>query len=83
MAAHFWEKATSYAAQMSRGFTEMKPNNYMATAGQTAHHFRETLVDVGRIKQMLFGGFARCLYPLQEFDSDTERRFLSSSNGTR
>ena len=24
---------------------------------------------------MLFGGFARCLYPLQKFDSDTERRF--------
>lgn len=28
-----------------------------------------------RIKRMLFGGFARCLYPLQKFDSDTERRF--------
>jgi type III restriction enzyme len=24
---------------------------------------------------MLFGGFARCLYPLQKFQSDTERRF--------
>jgi type III restriction enzyme len=24
---------------------------------------------------MLFGGFTRCLYPLQRFDSDTERRF--------
>ena len=24
---------------------------------------------------MLFGGFTRCLYPLQKFDSDTERRF--------
>jgi type III restriction enzyme len=31
--------------------------------------------DVGRIKQMLFGGFTKCLYPLQKFDSDTERRF--------
>jgi type III restriction enzyme len=75
MAAHFWQKATSYEVKVSRGFTEMKPCNYTATAGQTAHHFRETLVDVGRIKQMLFGGFARCLYPLQKFDSDTERRF--------
>lgn len=28
-----------------------------------------------KIKQMLFGGFARCLYPMQRFDSDTERRF--------
>jgi type III restriction enzyme len=24
---------------------------------------------------MLFGGFTKCLYPLQKFDSDTERRF--------
>jgi type III restriction enzyme len=40
-----------------------------------AHHFRETVVDARRIKQMLFGGFQKCLYPLQKFDSDTERRF--------
>ena len=75
MMAHFWEQATSYEVQVSRGFTELKPCNYTATAGQTAHHFRETLVEMSRIKQMLFGGFERCLYPLQKFDSDTERRF--------
>ena len=75
MMAHFWEQATSYEVQISRGFTELKPCNYTVTAGQTAHHFRETLAEPGRIKQMLFGGFARCLYPLQKFDSDTERRF--------
>jgi type III restriction enzyme len=75
MMAHFWEQATSYEVQVSRGFTELKQCNYTATAGQTAHHFRETLVEMSRIKQMLFGGFERCLYPLQKFDSDTERRF--------
>jgi len=75
MMAHFWEEATEYEVQVSRGFTELKPCNYTATAGQTAHHFRETVVEPSRIKQMLFGGFARCLYPLQKFDSDTERRF--------
>lgn len=75
MMAHFWEEATEYEVQVSRGFTELKPCNYTATAGQTAHHFRETVTELGRIKQMLFGGFARCLYPLQKFDSDTERRF--------
>lgn len=75
MMAHFWEQATAYEVQVSRGFTELKPCNYTATAGQTAHHFRETVVETSRIKQMLFGGFERCLYPLQKFDSDTERRF--------
>lgn len=75
MMAHFWEDATEYEVQVSRGFTELKDCNYTATAGQTAHHFRETVAETSRIKQMLFGGFARCLYPLQKFDSDTERRF--------
>lgn len=75
MVAHFWEEATEYEVQVSRGFTELKPCNYTATAGQTARHFRETVTETSRIKQMLFGGFAHCLYPLQKFDSDTERRF--------
>ncbi|PKY09548.1 type III restriction endonuclease subunit R [Acidithiobacillus marinus] len=75
MIAHFFEKATEYEVQISRGFTELKPCNYTATAGQAPRHFRETVEEVGRIKQMLFGGFTRCLYPLQKFDSDTERRF--------
>lgn len=75
MMVHFWEEATDYEVQVSRGFTELKPCNYTAVAGQTAHHYRETVTELGKIKQMLFGGFARCLYPLQKFDSDTERRF--------
>ena len=75
MMAHFFEEATEFEVQVSRGFTELKPCNYTATEGQAPRHFRETVEDVGRIKQMLFGGFTKCLYPLQKFDSDTERRF--------
>lgn len=75
MMAHFFEDATEFEVQVSRGFTELKPCNYTATAGQAPRHYRETVDDVGRIKQMLFGGFSKCLYPLQKFDSDTERRF--------
>lgn len=75
MMAHFWEEATDYEVQVSRGFTELKPCNYTVVAGQTVHHYRKTVTELGKIKQMLFGGFSRCLYPLQKFDSDTERRF--------
>jgi type III restriction enzyme len=75
MMQHFWEKATGYEVQVSRGFTELKSCNYTVSAGQTTAHYRETVTELGRIKQMLFGGFSRCLYPLQKFDSDTERRF--------
>lgn len=75
MQAHFWERATSYEVQVSRGFTRLLPSNYTVAADQPACHYRETLKSVGRIKQLLFDGFARCLYSLQKFDSDTERRF--------
>lgn len=75
MQAHFWERATSYEVRVTRGFTELKPCNYTIVAGQQPANFRDTVTEVSRIKQMLFGGFAKCLYPLQKFDSDTERRF--------
>lgn len=75
MMAHFWEKASSYEVKVSRGFTELRPCNYTAVSGQPVQLIRETLKEVSKIRQMLFGGFAKCLYPLQKFGSDTERRF--------
>lgn len=75
MMEHFWEQAAGYEVHVSRGFTELKSCNYTATLGQATRNLRETLTETSRIKQMLFGGFSRCLYPLQKFDSDTERRF--------
>jgi hypothetical protein len=52
--------------------------SFIQSLGQQANVLtplrRETVTELGRIKQMLFGGFARCLYPLQKFDSGTERR---------
>ncbi|MDO1510779.1 MULTISPECIES: DEAD/DEAH box helicase family protein [unclassified Neisseria] len=75
MAAHFWEKAAGYEAKVSQGFSPLKPCVYTVVAGEPVHAVRDTVVDKTRIKHMLFGDFAKCLYPLQKFDSDTERRF--------
>ncbi|PAT38559.1 DEAD/DEAH box helicase [Vandammella animalimorsus] len=75
MQAHFYEEAADFEVRISRGFTQLKPCQYTVAAGEAARHYRETLAEPGRIKSLLFGGFARCLYPLQKFDSDTERRF--------
>lgn len=75
MMAHFWEKAASYEARVSQGFSTLKPCNYTISADEAIHSVRQTPKDVSRIKQMLFGCFSKCLYPLQKFDSDTERRF--------
>ena len=75
MMANFWEKAASYEARVSQGFSTLKPCNYTVLADEPIHSVRQTPKDVSRIKQILFGSFSKCLYPLQKFDSDTERRF--------
>ncbi len=75
MQANFWEKADSYDVVVSQGFTPLKPCSYTVSGEQTVHDLFATVEDKQRIKQMLFGGFKKCLYPYQKFDSDTERRF--------
>ena len=75
MMANFWEKAASYEARVSQGFSTLKPCNYTVLADEPIHSVRQTPKDVSRIKQILFGSFSKCLYSLQKFDSDTERRF--------
>ena len=75
MLAHFYESATEYAVEVRRGFTALKEPTYTVGAGQVVRDYRDTPEDLSRIKQMVFGGFSRCLYPVQKFDSDTERKF--------
>ena len=60
--AHFWEDATEYTAKVSQSFTGLKPANYTTTEGQTPRHYRETIEDISRIEQMLFGGFILTLW---------------------
>jgi type III restriction enzyme len=75
MQPHYWETATAYEAIVSAGFMPLQPLNFDTSAGQSALHFRQTVDDLQAIRKRAFGGFSRCLYPLQKFDSDSERRF--------
>jgi hypothetical protein len=45
-----------------------------ASARQSVRDVRNTVEEPGCIRQMLFGGFRRRLYPVQKFKSGTERR---------
>jgi type III restriction enzyme len=72
---HRWEKATGHKATVSKGFTALKSNAYTASATDEIKPFRMTLSDPTSIKRYLFGGFTKCLYELQKFDVDSERRF--------
>ena len=75
MAGHFWEKADTYEVEVRSGFTPLKDCAYTVLEGQAIQSYRQTVADKSKIKQVLFGGFEKCLYPVQKFDSDTERRF--------
>jgi type III restriction enzyme len=75
MQEHYWEKAEGYEVTVSHGFTPLKPSAYTAGASDAVQDYRSEPRDKTKIGQLLFGGFARCLYRLQKFDSDTERRF--------
>jgi type III restriction enzyme len=75
MQDHYDEKATEYEASVTKGFTTLRPNSYSIPVGETPRDFRAPIVEKLMIRGMLFGGFKRCLYPAQRFQSDTERRF--------
>lgn len=75
MVEHFWEDVSEYEVEVHGGYTPLKPCAYSVSAGQTVTNYRDTVLDKSKIKRILFGQFSRCLYPLQKFDSDTERRF--------
>lgn len=74
MQAHQWEKAADYEVVVSKGFTDLKSSAFTNKANEPVFDFRDTIEDKSRIGQMLFGGFRRCLYPIQKFHSDTERK---------
>lgn len=74
MQAHQWEKTAGYDVVVSKGFTELKHSAHTVRDGEPVADFRQTVEDKSRIAQMRFGGFQRCLYEIQKFQSDTERK---------
>ena len=76
MQTHQWEKAVDYEIVVSKGFQEIRETAY--SYGGPVHDFRNTVEDKSRMGQMVFGGFKHCLYPVQKFHSDTERKLSSN-----
>jgi type III restriction enzyme len=77
MQGHFEEKATDYEAHVSGGVMSLKSNAYLHPEGERERDFRIPVSDKLDIRRMLFGGFNKCLYRAQKFDSDSERRFAA------
>ncbi len=75
MQPHAWEEASSYEAVVSRGFSDVRAQAFAAGAGEVVRQYDTPIDNKVDIRKMLFGGFKKCLYKMQKFDSDTERRF--------
>lgn len=75
MLQHFEQPETGFDVKVTRNFQVLSESFASADADQHAVDFHQTVTDLQGIRSMVFGGFARCCYSRQRFDSDTERRF--------
>ena len=74
MQGHYWEDVVGYEVKISKGFTELKQSAYTYSVQEPPADYRVAPADKSNMAKYLFGGFARCLYPVQKFDSDSERK---------
>jgi type III restriction enzyme len=73
MQNHFEETASGYHIKVSRGFTSLRADHYPVTEG--IRDYRDAIPNKQNMHQYLFGGFEKCLFGKQRFDSDPERLF--------
>ena len=74
MQKHWFEEAAGYEVKISKGFTELKPSAYSYAVQEPPADYRISPQDKSNMGRYLFGGFQRCLYPVQKFESDAERK---------
>ena len=74
MQEHHWEKAVGYQVVIRGGFSALKDGAYTAPATETVRDFRTPPTDKSNMAKYLFGGFGRCLYTVEKFQSDSERK---------
>src|SRR5580700_10432069 len=61
MQEHYEEKAGEYEAQVTKGFTTLRPSSYSIPVGEQPRDVRIPIDEKLMIRGMLFGGFKRCL----------------------
>ena len=77
MQDHYWEEAIAYKVVVSKGFSELKESAYSYQVAEPPMDYNVSPEDKSNMSRYLFGGFKRCLYPVQKFDSEAERKLAS------
>ncbi len=71
---HYWEDAVGYEVKVTKGLTKLKESAYTYSVQEPTADYRVSPSDKSNMAKYLFGGFKRCLYPVQKFGSDAERK---------
>lgn len=74
MQEHYWEDAAGYDVKVSKGYSELKSSAYSYSVKEPPADYKVSPQDKSNMAKYLFGGFKKCLYPVQKFDSDAERK---------
>ncbi|WP_353070111.1 hypothetical protein RBB75_07910 [Tunturibacter empetritectus] len=70
-----------YEVTVTRGFMLLQAQAMNVPTGQRVRDFKQAIAPLSETRKHVFGGFKRCCYPLQKFDTDPERRLAVVIDG--
>jgi type III restriction enzyme len=70
-----------YEVTVTRGFMLLQAQAMNVPTGQRVRDFKQAIAPLSETRKHVFGGFTRCCYPLQKFDTDPERRLAVVIDG--
>jgi len=75
MQQHFWQdSAGDHEVVVTRGFSALRDRAYTRSAEEKLLDYRVSPADKSNMARYLFGGFSRCLYAEEKFQSEAERK---------
>ncbi|KAA5595087.1 DEAD/DEAH box helicase family protein [Blastochloris sulfoviridis] len=75
MMKHYVETPTRYQARVYRGFQILERQTFKVAHPKGVRDFRMPVTPASETRRHVFGGFKKCAYPEQSFQSDEERLF--------
>ena len=84
MMNHYRETPLSeddYEVTVTRGFMLLQAQAMNVPTGQRVRDFKQAVAPLSDTRKHVFGGFTKCCYPLQKFDTDPERRLAVITDG--
>lgn len=70
-----------YEVTVTRGFMLLQAQPMNVPQGQRVRDFKQAIAPLSETRKHVFGGFKKCCYPLQKFDTDPERRLAVTVDG--